>query len=111
MFYEFIELEPFARMRDDLFSADEYLEFQWYLCGNPESGAVVPGTGGCRKIRWSGQGRGKRGGSRIIYFLRVQAGQIVLVAGYAKNEREDVPREWLRRIKEMYEDEQGERTD
>ena len=106
MYYEFIELAPFDAVRDELFSEDQFLEFQWHLCQRPESGDVIPETGGCRKIRWQSQGKGKRGGARIIYFLRTKAGQIVLVTAYGKDEREDVPRQWLRKLKEQY-DEQG----
>jgi hypothetical protein len=77
----------------------------------PDAGDVIPGTLGCRKVRWKASGRGKRGGARVIYFLRDAAGQIVLVAAYAKNERDDVPRAWLRRLKQEWEDEQGQTTD
>ncbi|MCL2791283.1 MAG: hypothetical protein FWD79_11710 [Desulfobulbus sp.] len=39
---------------------------------------------------------------RVIYFLRTKAGQIVLMAAYSKNERTDVPRQWLRKIREHF---------
>lgn len=104
MLYEFLELQPFDAVRDEIFSDVEFQAFQWHLCQNPEAGTVIPETGGCRKIRWHCQGKGKRGGARIIYFLRNKAGQIVLVAAYTKNEREDVPRQWLRRIKESFDE-------
>jgi len=104
MYYEFIELAPFAAVRDELFAAERFLELQWYLCQRPAAGDVIPETGGCRKIRWQVQGRGKRGGARVIYFLRTEAGQIVLVAAYGKNEREDVPRQWLRKLKECFDE-------
>ena len=43
-----------------------------------------------RKVRWAAQGRGKRGGSRIIYYWKVSRSQIYLVYGYVKSEREDL---------------------
>ena len=104
MYYEFIELAPFAAVRDELFPEDQFLELQWHLCRWPEAGDVIPETGGCRKIRWQAQGKGKRGGARVIYFLRTGAGQIVLVAAYGKKEREDVPRQWLRKLKEHFDE-------
>ena len=61
MYYEFIELAPFDAVRDDLFSEEQFLELQWYLCLRPKAGDVIPETGGCRKIRWQAQGKGKRG--------------------------------------------------
>ena len=104
MYYEFIELAPFAAVRDELFSEEQFLELQWHLCQRPETGDVIPETDGCRKIRWKVRGRGKRGGARVIYFLRTKAGQIVLVAAYGKNEREDIPRRLLRKLKEHFDE-------
>ena len=47
-----------------------------------------------------GEGQGKRGGARVIIILRLTNAQIVLVAVYGKGERDDVPRPWLRKLKE-----------
>lgn len=105
--WTFIELPPFDTMREDLFNDDEYSQFQQDLMRDPKAGAVIPQTGGCRKIRWSRAGMGKRGGSRVVYFVRPSADVIVLVAGYTKGERDDVPRAWLRRLKEAFDHEQG----
>ena len=110
MMFTFIELSPFAQLRDELFTDDEFALFQRYLCDCPTAGDVIPGTLGCRKVRWKASGRGKRGGARVIYFLQDAAGQIVLVAVYAKNEKDDVPRAWLRRLKQEWEDEQSKTT-
>jgi len=46
----------------------EFSELQAALGAQPEAGDVIPGTGGCRKLRWRAQGRGKRGGYRVILF-------------------------------------------
>ncbi len=107
MLWEFIELPPFAELRDALFSDDEFLDLQIFLCDHPGAGDVIPRTGGCRKLRWAAKGKGKRGGARVIYFLRVAQGQIVLVAAYGKGARDDVPRAWLKRIKEVFQHEQS----
>ena len=102
MFWEFIELPPFAEVRDDLFSDEEFLAMQVFLCEHPDAGVVIPQTEGCRKLRRAAKGKGKRGGARVIYFLRVAEGRIVLVAAYGKGERDDMPRAWLKRIKEVF---------
>ena len=107
MLWEFIELPPFAELRDDLFTDKEFLALQAFLIDHPNAGDVIPGTGGCRKLRWAAKGKGKRGGARVIYFLSVAEGQIVLVAAYGKGERDDVPRAWLKQIKEVFNREQG----
>jgi hypothetical protein len=43
-----------------------------YLLQFPESGKVVPGSGGVRKLRWAMTGTGKRGGVRVIYYFKKQ---------------------------------------
>ena len=59
----------------------------------PERWPVVAGTAGCRKARISLEGRGKRGGGRVIYFFATRAGAIYLLDVYAKNEKEDLTRD------------------
>ena len=108
--YTFIELPPFESLRDELFDDQGYSELQYHLLEYPESGVVIPGTGGCRKLRWSANGKGKRGGARVIYFLRLAQGHIVMIAAYGKGERDDLPRSWLKRIKEAYEHEQNQKS-
>lgn len=77
--------------------------FQLYLAGRPDAGDVIPHSGGCRKLRWAVEGKGKRGGVRVIYFLRLNPGQIVLVTMYAKNVQENIDPKLLRRLKEVFE--------
>jgi hypothetical protein len=67
---------------------------------DPELGSVIPGSGGVRKMRWSVAGRGKRGGLRIIYFLRTRHGQIWMLTLYAKNVAENIRAHVLRQIKD-----------
>lgn len=101
--FTFIELSPFATVRDKYLDDDEYAMFQFYLAEHPEAGDVIPHTGGCRKLQWSIEGRGKRGGVRVIYFLRLNSGRIVLVTMYAKNVQENIDPKLLKRLKEIYE--------
>ena len=65
----FVETRLFTRLVGEYLDDDEYLALQNALTANPEAGAVIPGAGGVRKLRWATRGRGKRGGVRIIYFL------------------------------------------
>ena len=60
----------------------------------------MPGSGGCRKIRWARAGAGKRGGVRVIYTARLARGALVLLVIYAKSARDNIPAHVLRKIAE-----------
>jgi hypothetical protein len=61
-----------------------------YLAYNPMAGDLIPGTGGVRKLRWALDGRGKRGGARVIYFHHDVGMPLFVLTAYAKNERADL---------------------
>ncbi len=61
-----------------------------HLARNPIAGDLIPGTGGVRKLRWGLEGRGKRGGARVIYYYHSNAMPIFALTAYAKNERADL---------------------
>ena len=58
-----------------------------YLAATPEAGDVIPGTGGCRKLRWARPGGGKRGGYRVVTFFTGPDIPVWLITAFAKNER------------------------
>ena len=60
------------------------------IVADPAAAPVVQGTGGLRKLRWAGAGRGKRGGIRTIYFRQAGPEAIYLLTAYAKADREDL---------------------
>lgn len=70
--------------------------------GNPLAGDVMPGAGGLRKVRWQRQGVGKRGGARVIYFLRNADGEVVLVAIDAQAKFDNIPLSILKTWKEAF---------
>ena len=96
---EFIETSLFTKIVERYLSDDE-LAVQVYLQKHPEAGSVVRGSGGVRKLRWATQGGGKRGGVRVIYYLKLARGNIWLLTLYAKNVKETIPAHVLKRIKE-----------
>lgn len=98
--FSFIETKLFSQLREDYLPDDEYARLQEALIERPEGGALIPGSGGVRKMRWSQPGRGKRGGIRVIYYAKVRDGVVFMLTIYAKNEVEDIPGPILRRIKE-----------
>ena len=85
-----IETPTFQRQVSALWTDDERLAFITWLAANPEAGVVIPGADGARKIRWTAPGKGKRGGTQIIYFNLAKDETLVLVTIYAKNERDNV---------------------
>jgi hypothetical protein len=98
--YSFIETKLFSRLLDDYLTDDEYVQLQTALADAPDHGALVPGSGGVRKLRWSQPGRGKRGGVRVIYYAKIHEGIIWMLTIYAKNEEQNIPAHVLRKIKE-----------
>ena len=96
----FVETKLFTKLVQQYLTDDEYAALQQSLIVNPEAGDVIPGSGGVRKLRWGVAGRGKRGGLRVIYFLRVRQGEIWMLTLYAKNVADNIPANVLRKIKE-----------
>ena len=98
--YSFIETKLFSRLLGDYLTDEQYAGLQATLVEAPDRGALVPGSGGVRKLRWSQPGRGKRGGVRVIYYAKTHEGVIWMLTIYAKNEEQTVPAHILRKIKE-----------
>ena len=98
--FSFVETKLFTRLVQEYLSEEEYDELQHALIADPELGSVIPGSGGVRKMRWGVAGRGKRGGLRVIYFLRTQRGQIWMLTVYPKNVAENIPAHVLKQIKD-----------
>ena len=96
----FVESRLFTRLVGDYLTDDEYARLQAALAEAPERGAIVPGSGGVRKLRWAQPGRAKRGGVRVIYYAKLHEGVIWMLTIYAKNEEQSIPAHVLRRIKE-----------
>ncbi|MFA7240111.1 MAG: type II toxin-antitoxin system RelE/ParE family toxin [Sulfuricellaceae bacterium] len=105
LMFTFLELAPFSVVREKYLDDRDFAALQNFLIKYPEAGDVIPGSGGCRKLRYALEGRGKRGGARVIYFLQLANGRIVLVTMYAKNVRENIDPALLKCLKELFENE------
>jgi hypothetical protein len=99
--HEFIESSVFARYVYDYLAEEEYAGLQWYLSNRPDARDLIPGSGGCRKLRWDVAHKGKRGGVRVIYYGCTNEGQIWLLAIYAKARQENLPAVVIRLIKDQ----------
>ncbi|MFZ5819096.1 MAG: transcriptional regulator [Chloroflexota bacterium] len=101
---EFIEATAFTKYLYDYLSEEEYIGLQSFLLQYPESGKIVPGSGGVRKVRWAMSGKGKSGGVRVIYYFKKRDDEIWLLTIYSKNEVETIPAHILRKTAKEVED-------
>jgi mRNA-degrading endonuclease RelE of RelBE toxin-antitoxin system len=97
--FTFIESPSFSTQLADLWTDAEYAAFQQFLATHPETGDVIPGLGGLRKVRWAAKGKGKRGGARVIYLLLVLPGIIYLFHAYTKGDITDLSPEQKKRLR------------
>ena len=104
--YTVIETPVYTAKVARILSDDEREAFAVFISQHPKAGSVVRGTGGVRKVRWAQRGTGKRGGTRVIYYNKVNQGEIWLLTVYAKSERSTIPAHELKLIKEVIERDQ-----
>lgn len=97
---EIIETLIFTEQITKLLSDDDYRAFQMALALNPESGDLIRGSRGLRKIRWRRTGSGKSGGIRVIYYL-VHREEIFLLCAYSKTKQEDLKPEQIRVLADL----------
>lgn len=95
-----VETPTFSKLCVDYWTEDERGAFAAWIAANPEAGDVIPGSGGCRKVRWSRAGSGKRGGVRVIHYNQLADGRIYLLLVYAKSAQDNVSAKVLLKIKE-----------
>lgn len=99
--YTIVETPTFKNDVDKIWSEVERGTFYNFLAANPDVGDVIPNSGGCRKIRWSKQGIGKRSGVRIIYYNKLYNGEIWLLVIYKKAVKTNIPAHILKSIREV----------
>jgi hypothetical protein len=95
------ETSLFLRQAEKVWSRGEHDEFVGYIAGNPEAGDVIPETGGVRKVRWSREGAGKRGGARVVYFFHDPNRPLYLLMVYAKARKEDLSADEKRTVRQF----------
>lgn len=88
-----VETPPFLRSAKTLLSDDERLDLVAYLAEHPEEGAIMPETGGVRKLRWSRRGGGKSGGYRVIYYFHSDHIPLFALLVYGKNDKANLTKE------------------
>lgn len=90
MLNSIVELPEFIKRADSILTEEEKTELLYFLAKNPLAGSVIPCTGGLRKLRWGSSNKGKRSGSRVIYFFYNQTMPLFLITIFRKNEKIDL---------------------
>src|SRR4030043_1693340 len=96
-----IETSIFTRRIQTILSDEEYRLLQVHLVNKPDSGKVIRGSGGLRKLRWSAGGHGRRGGIRIIYYWFVSQDTLLFLFAYSKSEQGELTPEQLKQRRKV----------
>jgi hypothetical protein len=96
-----VETHEFLSATKKLMDDEERAELVRYMAFNPTAGDLIPGSGGVRKLRWGLEGRGKRGGARVIYFFHDMEMPLLLLKAYAKNDQADLSSDELNTMRQF----------
>ena len=85
-----VETPVFTKRVLEVLTDDEYRELQHFIAEHPEAGSIIPGSHGLRKLRWTISGKGKRGGTRVIYYWLRPRDTILMLFVFKKSERSNL---------------------
>lgn len=98
----FIEVPLFTKRWKEIGLSDEdLLALQIMLLKNPESGPVMEGTGGIRKVRFALENRGKSGSVRVCYTDFAEYEITYLITAFTKNEQTNLSDEEKNVLKKL----------
>lgn len=110
---EFIEVPLFTKRWKEIgLNADDLLRLQITLLKDPESGPVMEGTGGIRKVRFPLVNRGKSGSVRVCYTDFDEYEVTYLITAFTKKEQEnltEVEKNVLKKLVKALKEESGKR--
>lgn len=78
-----------AQAKDEGMTEGELEALVQLLAANPEAGDLIAGSGGCRKVRLAGRGKGKSGGYRVVTFFAPLNMPVYVFAALSKGSREN----------------------
>lgn len=86
-----IETDAFlASAKDEGIGEDERAAIVSLIAADPSAGEIMVGTGGARKVRLAGRGKGKSGGYRIITFYASADRPVFLLDIYSKDSQSNL---------------------
>ncbi len=98
-----IETALFSKLIQAQMSEEEYRSLQESLIARPDSGKLIKGSGGLRKLRWGSRGAGKRGGARIIYYWLSDNNQLLMLYVYTKTAQDNLAVNQLAELRKILE--------
>ncbi len=98
---EVVEVDPFPTQAASVWSDAERHAFIDFIAAFPDAGVVIPGLGGLRKVRWSREGGGKRGGARVVYFFFDRESPLLLIGVFAKARQSDLAPAQKRKLQSL----------
>jgi mRNA-degrading endonuclease RelE of RelBE toxin-antitoxin system len=99
---EIAETTIFTREITRILTDEEYKELQTFLVEHPKSGAVIKGSGGLRKVRWSTKNSGKSGGIRNIYYYHEENSLILMIYVYEKSKTSDLTPKQIEMLRKTF---------
>ena len=81
--------------------ASQRAELVKVLATDPDQGNVVVGSGGVRKIRFGGRGRGKRSGYRVMFAYLGEHTPVYILAALKKNIKADFTRSEITAMRQI----------
>ena len=79
-----------AAAKDAGMSEQEMTQVVDLIAENPEAGAIMPGCGGARKLRFAKPGKGKSGGYRLITYFAGTDVPVFLITVFGKGEKDSL---------------------
>lgn len=102
MIRTFIEVPLFTKRWKEIgLNDDDLLALQIMLLKDPESGPVMEGTGGIRKVRFALNNKGKSGSIRVCYADFAEYEVTYLITAFTKNEQENLTKEEKNVLKKL----------
>lgn len=95
------ETGPYQRQAKKYLKDEDNEALINYLSNTPKAGEAIEGTGGVRKLRWGGDGKGKSGGNRIIYFYHNDKMPLYLLTVFGKKDKDNLTKAERNELKKL----------